>query len=48
MGDQFEQTDRFKQGLTIRREVLGDAYVEKALQGVGNSAAARLRSADSS
>lgn len=34
MGDQFEQTDRFKQGLSIRREVLGDAYVEKALQGV--------------
>lgn len=34
MGDQFEQTDRFKQGLSIRKEVLGDAYVDKALQGV--------------
>lgn len=34
MGDKFEQTDRFKQGLQIRKEVLGDAYVDKALEGV--------------
>ena len=38
MGDKFEQTDRFVQGLQIRKEVLGDAYVEKALQGVSNFA----------
>ena len=34
MGDKFEQTDRFVQGLNIRKEVLGDAYVDKALEGV--------------
>lgn len=34
MGDKFEQTDRFKEGLRIRKEVLGDAYVDKALEGV--------------
>lgn len=34
MGDKFEQTDRFVQGLKIRKEVLGDAYVDKALEGV--------------
>lgn len=34
MGDKFEQTDAFKKGLQIRKEVLGDAYVEKALEGV--------------
>lgn len=38
MGDKFEQTDRFVQGLQIRKEVLGDAYVEKALQGVSDFA----------
>lgn len=34
MGSKFEQTDKFVQGLQIRKEVLGDAYVEKALEGV--------------
>ena len=34
MGDKFEQTDRFVAGLRIRKEVLGDAYVDKALEGV--------------
>ena len=34
MGDRFEQTDRFVAGLAIRKEVLGDAYVDKALEGV--------------
>lgn len=41
MGDQFEQTDRFKEGLSIRKEVLGDAYVEKALQGVSEGVSVR-------
>lgn len=34
MDDKFEQTDRFVKGLQIRKEVLGDTYVEKALEGV--------------
>jgi len=36
MGDKFEQTERFKDGLRIRKEVLGDAYVDKALEGVSS------------
>lgn len=34
MGDKFDQTDQFVAGLKIRREVLGDAYVDNALDGV--------------
>lgn len=46
MGDQFEQTDRFKQGLSIRREVLGDTYVDKALEGVRETFFVEETSAD--
>lgn len=35
MSEQPEQSELFKQGIKIRREVLGDAYVDKALAGVG-------------
>lgn len=42
MGDKFEQTDRFKQGLQIRKEVLGDSYVDKALEGVSKLHTAKM------
>jgi hypothetical protein len=35
MSEQSEPSELFKQGIKIRREVLGDAYVDKALAGVG-------------
>lgn len=31
-----DQSELFKQGIKIRREVLGDAYVDKALAGVSH------------
>jgi hypothetical protein len=35
MSEQTEPSKLFKKGIKIRREVLGDAYVDKALAGVG-------------
>jgi hypothetical protein len=34
MSSESEPSETFKQGIKIRREVLGDAYVDKALAGV--------------
>jgi hypothetical protein len=34
MASSSEASEAFKQGIKIRREVLGDAYVDKALAGV--------------
>lgn len=34
MSSTSEPSETFKQGIKIRREVLGDAYVDKALAGV--------------
>jgi hypothetical protein len=34
MSSSSEPSETFKQGIKIRREVLGDAYVDKALAGV--------------
>lgn len=34
MSNTSEPSETFKQGIKIRREVLGDAYVDKALAGV--------------
>lgn len=34
MSSESERSETFKQGIKIRREVLGDAYVDKALAGV--------------
>jgi hypothetical protein len=34
MTEQQEPSELFKEGIRIRREVLGDAYVDKALTGV--------------
>ena len=41
MSDGSEPSELFQQGIKIRREVLGDAYVDKALAGV-RSLEARL------
>lgn len=35
MSERSEPSELFKQGIKIRREVLGDAYVDKALADVG-------------
>jgi hypothetical protein len=37
-----EPSETFKQGIKIRREVLGDAYVDKALAGVRIDPLSRL------
>ena len=34
MSSESGRSETFKQGIKIRREVLGDAYVDKALAGV--------------
>ncbi len=38
MASSSEPSELFKQGIKIRREVLGDAYVDKALAGVSKMA----------
>ena len=39
MGAELDHNERFEQGLANRRKVLGDAYVDKALQSVSEFSA---------